>query len=29
MAQAGMGAEPRVTFHSAHEVFLPKALTVE
>ena len=28
MAQAGVDAEPQVTFHPAHEVFLPKALTV-
>jgi hypothetical protein len=28
MAQAGVNVEPQVTFHPAHEVFLPNALTV-
>jgi hypothetical protein len=28
MAQAGVNIEPKVTFHPAHEVFLPNALTV-
>jgi len=28
MAQAGVNIEPKVTFHPAHEVFLPTALTV-
>jgi hypothetical protein len=29
MAQAGVNVEPAVTFHPAHEVFLPNALTVK
>ena len=29
MAQAGVNVEPSVTFHPAHEVFLPKAVTVK
>ena len=29
MAQAGVNVEPTVTFHAAHEVFLPSALTVK
>jgi hypothetical protein len=29
MAQAGVNVEPSVTFHPAHEVFLPTALTVK
>ena len=29
MAQAGVNVEPTVTFHPAHEVFLPNALTVK
>jgi hypothetical protein len=28
MARVGVTSEPKVTFHAAHEVFLPKALTV-
>lgn len=28
MAQAGVAAAPEVTFHPAHEVFLPKAVTI-
>ena len=28
MAQVGIGAEPKVTFHPAHEVFLPEARTL-
>ena len=28
MAKAGVMAEPDVTFHPAHEVFLPKAVTI-
>jgi hypothetical protein len=27
MAQVGVEAQPRVTFHPAHEVYLPRALT--
>ena len=27
MAQAGVNVEPQVTFHPAHEVFLPEAVT--
>ncbi len=29
MAKVGVGVEPEVTFHPAHEVFLPKAVTVK
>jgi hypothetical protein len=29
MAQASVNVEPAVTFHPAHEVFLPNALTVK
>ena len=29
MAQAGVNVEPTVTFHPAHEVFLPNALIVK
>lgn len=28
LAKVGVEAEPQVTFHEAHEVFLPKALTI-
>jgi hypothetical protein len=28
MAQAGVNAQPQVTFHPAHEVFAPKAVTL-
>jgi hypothetical protein len=28
MAKAGVNVEPQVTFHPAHEVFLPKAITL-
>ena len=28
MAKVGVNVEPQVTFHAAHEVFLPKALTI-
>lgn len=28
MAQAGISAEPKVTFHPAHEVFAPRAVTI-
>jgi hypothetical protein len=28
MAQAGVDAQPQITFHAAHEVFLPKAVTL-
>jgi len=28
MAQAGVSAEPEMTFYDAHEVFLPRALTI-
>jgi hypothetical protein len=28
MGKAGVNVEPEVTFHPAHEVFLPKALTI-
>jgi hypothetical protein len=28
MAQVGIAVEPKVIFHAAHEVFLPKALTI-
>ena len=28
MAKAGVQAEPQVTFHSAHEVFAPQAVTL-
>ena len=28
MAKVGVASEPEVTFHSAHEVFLPAAATV-
>jgi len=28
MAQAGVAVQPQVTFHPAHEVFAPKALTI-
>ena len=28
MAKAGVSAEPKVTFHAAHEVFLPTAVTI-
>lgn len=28
MAEAGVDAEPKVTFHTAHEVFLPEARTL-
>ena len=28
MAQAGVNVEPKVTFHPAHEVYLPQALTI-
>ena len=28
MAKVGVNVEPQVTFYPAHEVFLPKALTV-
>jgi hypothetical protein len=28
MAKVGVNVEPKVTFHPAHEVFLPKALTI-
>jgi hypothetical protein len=28
MAQAGVTSEPDVTFHAAHEVYLPRALTL-
>jgi hypothetical protein len=28
MAQAGVQAQPRITFHAAHEVFAPAARTV-
>jgi hypothetical protein len=29
MAQAGVQVQPQVTFHEAHEVFLPRALTIK
>ena len=29
MVRAGVNVEPKVTFHAAHEVFLPDALTVK
>ena len=29
MASVGVNVEPRVTFYAAHEVFLPKALTLK
>ena len=28
MAKAGVQAEPQVTFHPAHEVFLPRSVTL-
>jgi hypothetical protein len=28
MAKAGVNVEPKVTFHRAHEVYLPEALTI-
>ena len=28
MAKAGVNVEPKVTFHPAHEVYLPKAVTI-
>jgi hypothetical protein len=28
MAKAGVQAEPQVTFHSAHEVFAPRSVTI-
>ena len=28
MAQAGVAAQPEVTFHPAHEVFVPRALAL-
>jgi hypothetical protein len=28
MAKAGVNVEPKVTFHPAHEVYLPMALTI-
>jgi hypothetical protein len=28
MAQAGVRDAPEITFHPAHEVFLPKAVTI-
>jgi hypothetical protein len=28
MAQVGVLARPQVTFHEAHEIFLPKAVTI-
>jgi hypothetical protein len=28
MAKAGVKVEPQVTFHPAHEVFLPRAITL-
>lgn len=28
MARVGVNAEPKVTFHEAHEVFLPAATTI-
>lgn len=28
MAELGLQVEPRVTFHPAHEVFAPKAVTI-
>ena len=28
MAKAGVNSEPKVTFHAAHEVFLPEARTL-
>ena len=28
MAELGIQSEPQVTFHPAHEVFLPKAMTI-
>lgn len=28
MAEAGVGVEPEVTFHPAHEVFTPKVLRI-
>lgn len=28
MARAGVAVEPKVTFHHAHEVYLPEALTL-
>ena len=28
MAEAGVNIEPQVTFYSAHEVFLPAAVTL-
>lgn len=29
MAQVGVDIEPKVTFHPAHEVFLPTAVTIK
>lgn len=29
MAKVGVDAQPEITFHPAHEVFLPKALTIK
>lgn len=29
MAQVGVNVEPQVTFHPAHEVFLPNAVTIK
>ncbi|HVZ38137.1 MAG TPA: hypothetical protein VHI13_02590 [Candidatus Kapabacteria bacterium] len=28
MAKLGINVEPHVTFHAAHEVFLPQAMTL-
>ena len=28
MAEAGVSVQPEVSFHEAHEVFLPKAVTI-
>ncbi len=28
MAEVGVAVEPEVTFHPAHEVFLPRQLTI-
>jgi hypothetical protein len=28
MAKAGVNVQPQVTFHPAHEVFLPNKLTI-
>ncbi len=28
MGQSGIAVQPQVTFHPAHEVFLPKAVTI-